>query len=151
MRFTGQNDLAMDVLQETFVYLARKLAAGPMVLTARLTTFLFPVVKNLSIKILQKSRRMGSSLEEMPDSALPQASDADPSIAARQAELETLVDSLPDHQKQVLLMRFVDDLTLGEIALLLKIPVGTVKSRLHLAIAALKRDPAIERYFLPPS
>jgi RNA polymerase sigma-70 factor (ECF subfamily) len=47
----------------------------------------------------------------------------------------------------VVVLRFVDDLSLEEIGEALSIPLGTVKSRLHNAIAALRKDPAIQRYF----
>jgi len=46
-RFTGDNDLALDVLQETFLYFLKKFPG--FVLTAALNDFLYPVVKNLSI------------------------------------------------------------------------------------------------------
>jgi DNA-directed RNA polymerase specialized sigma24 family protein len=42
-------------------------------------------------------------------------------------------------------MRAVDGMSTAEIALALGIPEGTVKSRLHHAIAALKADPALRR------
>jgi len=45
-------------------------------------------------------------------------------------------------------MRFVDDMTLAEIALALEIPEGTVKSRLHNALATLHDNPRARRYFV---
>jgi RNA polymerase sigma-70 factor (ECF subfamily) len=50
-------------------------------------------------------------------------------------------------RRQVMLLRFVDDLTIDEIAAAMAIPAGTVKSRLHHAIAALRQDPRIRKYF----
>ena len=47
----------------------------------------------------------------------------------------------PPGQREALTLRFVDGMTLGEIAQVLDIPLGTVKSRLHLGIAALKSSP----------
>jgi RNA polymerase sigma-70 factor (ECF subfamily) len=44
-------------------------------------------------------------------------------------------------------MRFLDEMTLREIAEALAIPVGTVKSRLHHALATLRDDPNTRRYF----
>ena len=54
---------------------------------------------------------------------------------------------LPEAQREVLLMRFVDGLTLAEIAEALAIPLGTVKSRLHNALRALRDDPRVREYF----
>ena len=55
---------------------------------------------------------------------------------------------IPAMHREVLLMRFVDDLKLEEIAKALSIPLGTVKSRLHNGISLLREDPRSRRYFL---
>ena len=47
------------------------------------------------------------------------------------------------------MLRFVEDLSLEEIAAALEIPLGTVKSRLHLAIKQLREDPKIRDLFAP--
>jgi RNA polymerase sigma-70 factor (ECF subfamily) len=49
----------------------------------------------------------------------------------------------------VLTLRFVDDLSLAEIALALDVPLGTVKSRLHLALKELREDSGIKDLFEP--
>ncbi|MFC8824874.1 RNA polymerase sigma factor [Streptomyces sp. NPDC057137] len=48
------------------------------------------------------------------------------------------LDGLPTAQRQVLTLRYYADLTVRDIALLLDIPEGTVKSRLHTAVAAMR-------------
>ena len=54
---------------------------------------------------------------------------------------------LSDEHREVLLLRFVDGLSLAEIAETLNIPLGTVKSRLHNALAFLRHDPRTRTYF----
>ena len=54
---------------------------------------------------------------------------------------------LPAAQREVLIMRFVDGLSLADIAAALSIPQGTVKSRLHHAIKTLRDDPRTRSYF----
>ena len=54
-RFTGHDDDALDVLQDTFSYVFRKFPGFQ--LTASMTTFLYPVVKNLSIAARRKRHR----------------------------------------------------------------------------------------------
>jgi RNA polymerase sigma-70 factor (ECF subfamily) len=49
--------------------------------------------------------------------------------------------------REVVLMRFVDDMSLQEIAEALDVPLGTVKSRLHHAIEALRNDPRAQEFF----
>ena len=55
-RLTGNSEDALDVLQETFGYLFGKFPG--FVLTARLTTFLYPAVKNIAIAHTQWVRRV---------------------------------------------------------------------------------------------
>ena len=62
-------------------------------------------------------------------------------------QLGAVVSALATEQQDVLLLRFVDDLSLEEIGTTLGIPTGTVKSRLHNALAALRRDPRTKKYF----
>jgi RNA polymerase sigma-70 factor (ECF subfamily) len=131
----------MDVVQETFAYLYRKFPGFR--LTANMTTFLYPVVRNLSLAIRRKRRRVPVTYESILDVPAPQVE----SVDARVAELAAVLGSLPSGQREVVLLRFVDGLTIDEIAATLKEPAGTVKSRLHHAIRALRQDPRISRYF----
>jgi RNA polymerase sigma-70 factor (ECF subfamily) len=138
-RFTGTDDDALDVLQETFSYLFRKFPGFS--LSAKMTTFLYPVVRNLSIAVRKKRGR------ERDEEAI-----VDPPVAPSEqptdhSDLATLMQALPDGQREVLLMRFVDGMSMQEIADALSIPPGTVKSRLHNALNALKSDERVSRYF----
>lgn len=141
-RFTGSRDDALDVLQETFAYLFGKFPG--FILSARMTTFLFPVVKNLSIAAKRKRGRFVSD-ETVSD---PSASD-ELNLETSRQELSAVLAQLPEAHREALLMRFVDDMSLAEIATALGIPEGTVKSRLHNAIAALKQDERVKAYFDP--
>lgn len=141
MRFTGNRDDALDVLQETFAYFFRKFPG--FVLTARLSTFLYPVVKNLSIAHRRRRERLGTDRSIVDPVAMPETSGT-----AQRDELVMILGGLPEPQREVLLMRFVDDMSLLEIAEALGIPEGTVKSRIHNAIASLRVDPRVKDYFL---
>jgi len=140
-RLTGNSEDALDVLQETFGYLFGKFPG--FVLTARLTTFLYPAVRNLAIAHRRKRERLTG--HELP-SDLPGRSHPDAPDQTRE-ELATVLAALPESHREVLLMRFVDDMTLAEIAAAVGIPEGTVKSRLHNAIATLRQDPRVKNYF----
>lgn len=138
-RFTGDPDLALDVLQETFIYLLSKFPGFK--LTSRLTTFLYPAVKNISIAARRKSARFTAARQ--PFDTLPAPA------PAQQNELTTVISALPETHREVVLMRFVDALSLEEIATALAIPLGTVKSRLHNALATLRADPRVRQFFEP--
>jgi RNA polymerase sigma-70 factor, ECF subfamily len=133
-RLTGNRDDALDVLQETFAYFHRKFPG--FVLSCRLTTFLYPVVKNLSIAARRKRRRFIGSDEAMD---LVPAPPGDADAPEHMEQLSAALMSLPGIHREVLLMRFIDDMPLEEIAAALGIPLGTVKSRLHNAIEAVRK------------
>jgi len=141
-RFTGNQQDALDVLQETFTYLLGKFPG--FALTASMTTFLYPVVKHLSIAVRNKSHRFTSDEEILSELPAPASKETD----RCRSELATVLTVLPDEQREVLLMRFVDDMTLQEIATALNIPIGTVKSRLHHALQRLRHDRRTRDYFL---
>jgi RNA polymerase sigma-70 factor (ECF subfamily) len=137
-RFARDRELALDALQETFAYLLSKFppSGEGLALTARLQTFLYPVAKNCAISALRKSDRFATH-DIVPDElAAPAAAESDP--------LDAVLSGLSAERREVLTLRFVDDLTLAEIAVVLDIPLGTVKSRLHLAIRELRDDPRIK-------
>ena len=142
-RFTGHDEDALDVLQDAFGYVFRKFPGFQ--LTASMTTFLYPVVKNLSIAARRKRTRQAQLPEDASacDPVAPTARDPN----ASRAELSAVLAGLPEGQREVLLMRFVDDFSLAEIGEALGIPEGTVKSRLHNAIATLRADERTARYF----
>lgn len=135
-RFCGHHDDAMDVLQETFAYFVRKFPG--FVLTAQMTTFLYPAVRNLSIAARKKRHRATSSEENFDLFAEREAEDS-----LQRDEFSDLLKSLSDNHREILLMRFVDDMTQPEIADALGIALGTVKSRLHHAVQAVKNSPVV--------
>ena len=138
-RFTGSHHDALDVLQDTFAYLLRKLPGFR--LTASMTTFLYPVVKHLSIDMCRRRKRYVSQ-EEVPDAEAPEA------VTTGREELAAVMRALSEEHREVVLMRFVEGMSLEEIAGALKIPTGTVKSRLHNALRTLRNDPRTRDYFL---
>ena len=122
MRFCRNHDDAMDVLQETFLYLHKKLPE--LKLRAQMKTFLYPAVKHLSLR--RREKRL-ASLDFEP-TARPASDD----------DIEGMIGDLPNEQREVVLMRFADGLALQEIADALEVPLGTVKSRLHTALNVLR-------------
>jgi RNA polymerase sigma-70 factor (ECF subfamily) len=138
-RFTGDEADALDVLQDTFTYLLEKFPGFR--LTAKMTTFLYPVVKHTAIRRRSHRRRTVSADDVLEHMQAP------PRPAGRE-ELAAVLANLPLGQREVVLMRFVDEMSLKEIAGALDIPLGTVKSRLHYALKTLREDDRTRAYFL---
>ena len=146
LRFGADRDAAVDVLQETFLYLLKKFppSGEGLVLTAQLRSLLYPVAKNLTLSSLRQRARLDDSEDFDPD-RLPAPGAADP--AERDpARLSSALARLSPERREVLLLRFVDDMSLQGIADTLSIPLGTVKSRLHLAVRELRDSPEIKDF-----
>lgn len=140
-RLTRHREDALDVLQETFAYFFGKFPGFR--LTAKLTTFLYPAIRNLSLARVRERRRTTPAADLGADLVVP----VEESAPAAASDLEALLAGLNEGERAVLVLRFVDGLALKEIAEALDIPLGTVKSRLHNALAALRNDPRARKYF----
>jgi RNA polymerase sigma-70 factor (ECF subfamily) len=141
-RFTGDSDASLDVMQETFLYLLRKFPGFR--LTANLKTFLYPAVRHLAIAARRKAARYqatAAEMEQLGHAPAPPAADAETD------DLRIVLTALPEEQREVLLLRFVDGLSLAEIAEAMDIPLGTVKSRLHNALEILRQDEHTRNFF----
>ena len=121
------------------MYLVRK--TPNLELTARLTTLLYPTVKHLAFRARQKAERFDGDDDVLARLPAPRREEW------AVDDLRDLLGGLSDGHREVVLMRFVDGMTLAEIAAALAIPAGTVKSRLHHAIRALRDDPSVAAYF----
>jgi RNA polymerase sigma-70 factor (ECF subfamily) len=143
-RFTGNREAALDVLQETFLYLVRKVPGFQ--LTCRLRTFLYPVVRSLSISFLRRAARH-ASLDEMTEGGTLAEPTAPASADTEPSDLGGVLRDLGEAHREVVLLRFVEGFDLQEIAQALDLPVGTVKSRLHHALNRLRRNPRTRAFF----
>jgi RNA polymerase sigma-70 factor, ECF subfamily len=136
-RLTGNHHDAADVLQETFIYLLKK--SPDFKLTSSMTTLLYPVVRHLCFNIVTKEKLR----KTMADSSIVHR----PSSIGYE-ELQAVLANIPQDQREVLLMRFVDDMTIPEIAEALNEPASTVKSRLYRALELVRTDARTQNYFL---
>jgi RNA polymerase sigma-70 factor, ECF subfamily len=140
-RFTGDSDAALDVMQETFLYFLKKFPGFR--LTANLKTFLYPAVRNLSISARRKAQRYQATeaqLEEIENTASEETT-------VTTSELQVVLAGLSEEHRETILLRFVDGLSLAEMAEAMEIPLGTVKSRLHIALETLRNDKRTREYF----
>ena len=142
LRFTPDIDTALDVLQDTFVQLLRRFPPTDegITLNARLTTLLYPIAKNTAITAVRKAGRF-----PVADDVTPEDVPAPP--GRDDGDLGRVLANLPPGQRETLTLRFVDGMSLDEIAQALGIPEGTVKSRLHGGIANLRASTLLKDFF----
>lgn len=140
--------LAEEVAQETMVVLWRRAASFDPA-RAQLTTWLFTIARNLRID--HHRRSASGSLgapedwdpEQQPDDA-HLAPDALLHAARLERGVQKALAELPPEQAQLLRLSFYDEHPHSRIAQDLGIPLGTVKSRIRLAVRQLRRT--LERY-----
>ncbi len=148
-RYLGDKSLADDVFQNTFlqVHLKRGLyESGRPV-----RPWLYSIATHQAVDALRKAGRhptvsldLRSSSSESDPSALVDllVSDTPGPLSNLQGEerkvwVRQAIESLPEGLRQTLILAYFEDLKYREIADVLRIPVGTVKSRLHAALSKL--------------
>jgi RNA polymerase sigma-70 factor (ECF subfamily) len=134
-RFSPDEAAAWDATHDAFAWLLKKLPT--LRLDGRLGSLLYPVVKNAAAtagrRNIMRLRHEDAAASSRPEPVGTERHNSEASLA-----LQTALRSLPEPQRETLLMRAVDGMSMDEIALALGIPAGTVKSRLHHAREALK-------------
>ncbi|HEX8138637.1 MAG TPA: sigma-70 family RNA polymerase sigma factor [Pyrinomonadaceae bacterium] len=140
-RLTGSVSVAEDVTHDCFLSLIRSPARFDPARAVTLRTYLYAAARNLSLKHLRPS---GSSvgLDELTEEpAGPEASQPLRQLLDEElsAEVRRAVESLPPLQREALILFEYEELTLAEVALVVGVETGVVKSRLHRARRNLRQ------------
>jgi RNA polymerase sigma factor (sigma-70 family) len=141
LRILGDADEAADVCQDTFLAALRKLSTFRG--DSAFTTWLHRVAVNACYDSLRRKRRrpmlqiVRDEDDERPETSLPAPDHADEVVFS--VDVARAMQEVPEEFRVVLVMADVQDLPYEEIARVLEIPVGTVKSRVFRGRAALGR------------
>jgi RNA polymerase sigma-70 factor (ECF subfamily) len=118
-----------------------------------LAPWLYRVTANLCYTQIARQNRWLTALEDVIENIAAPPSRTCPERQAEQGELQTVVqqaiDLLNPNQRIVIVLYYLADLSLKEIAYVLEIPEGTVKSRLHYGRENLRRR-LVKSRKLPP-
>jgi len=133
---------ARDVAQDVFVRVYRRMETAPG--AERFWPWLCRVTRNLCLDRMRRRKARPPAEDVLVDEGLPLASDAHtPEEAYEDASRRDLVrramDTLGELSREVLTLREISGLKESEVAAMLEIPVGTVKSRLNRARVELAR------------
>jgi RNA polymerase sigma-70 factor, ECF subfamily len=138
LRCGADAETAEEIAQETMIAVWRKahlFAASK----GSVSTWIYTIARNLRIDRIRRQhvwQAYGNGLPELAsEDELPEAR-----LAREQEEASVLaaLDTLPLEQRQVIQLAFVDGLSHSQIAQRLRLPLGTVKSRVRLAYQKLR-------------
>lgn len=151
-RFLGSRAAAEDVFQDTFLQI--HLRAERFETDRQLKPWLFTIAANKARDYLRRNKRHPNVSLDAPtpqgggsngsgggvsfvDLMQVQATQPDESLTAQEKQqmVRQVIEGLPDHQREVLLLAYFNQLAYKDMADVLDIPLGTVKSRLHAAVA----------------
>ncbi len=130
---------SLDLVQETFIAAVKHI--GGLREDGKFGSWLFGIAHQ---KVIQFWRKRGGKeilFDEVPESPDEFENSPDDLIIRREQEIEfmNLLNQLPLPQRSVLLLHFVEDFSLEEIARITETQLGTVKSRLHYAKKSLRK------------
>ncbi len=151
-RFLNRHDLIEDVFQETFLQLFTSRDSFD---TSRpLRPWLFTIAANKAKDALRKQRRtaaipIGTIMEPEDmsfddvlntltfDSTMPYEELEKSEIASQVREV---IATMPDNLREILILAYFNKFSYKQMAQILSIPMGTVKSRLHAAVGRFAKD-----------
>jgi RNA polymerase sigma-70 factor (ECF subfamily) len=126
---TGSASLAEDIVQEVFLALMRDLDRYDSS-RAALRTYLFGIARNLSRYKLRGLRRL-LPLDDADEAATTEDPAAALSATDETRHLRRCVRGLPARYREVIVLCDLQELDYAETAVVLNVPIGTVRSRLH--------------------
>ena len=147
VRFLGDRAAAEDVFQETFLQVHQ--SADQFDPTRRFRPWLFTIAANKARDLMRSQARrptnpLQASISPGNEESgqfidLMESAAAAPGARLEKEELQRLVHStvmeMPDHLREILLLSYFHQFPYKQISEILNIPLGTVKSRLHAAVA----------------
>jgi len=140
----GSAEDAQDVAQDAFVNAFEKLASFKG--QAAFYSWLFRIALNAAISAKRKTRRMRASVEARREATGLEPTDDDPSnepshamhVTDRQRLVRQALSELSDEFRTALVLKEMDGMSYEEIATVVDVPLGTVRSRIHRARLELR-------------
>ncbi|HEV7241600.1 MAG TPA: RNA polymerase sigma factor [Thermoanaerobaculia bacterium] len=129
-RVVGERALAEDVVQETLIAIVRKIAW--LSDASLFLAWAFRIASREAFRVLKK-RRISEPVDEIA------FEDAPPDPWQRERLLESL-DRLSPASRAVITLHYLEEMPLSEVAAVLDLTLGTVKSRLSYGLARLRKE-----------
>lgn len=135
-RTVGRSELARDIVQETWLGVIRGLKA--LVDPSSFPAWIYGIAHRKcidAIRVKQRWRKLTDQVQREVGVAVDSAT----SVTGETLDLATAIGRLNDEQRSVVALFYGEDLSVVEIAEILSVPAGTVKSRLFHARETLKK------------
>jgi RNA polymerase sigma-70 factor, ECF subfamily len=144
MKGGADAEAAQEIAQEALIMVWRKAASFDRT-RASAATWIYTIARNKRIDLLRRTGRAPIETEDWLTVYTAKEADADQSVLSGQTynRMKELMEDLSPDQRTVLQKAFFEDKTHTAIAEELGLPLGTVKSRIRLALARLRE--AMER------
>ena len=144
LHLLGSTEDAQDAAQEAFVNAFEKL--GSFRGQSQFYSWLFRIAFNTAVSSKRKSRRMSVSLEARRDASGLEPSDGNPTsepsyamdVSDRQRLVQQALSELCEEFRTALVLKEMDGMSYEEIADVVNVPLGTVRSRIHRARLELR-------------
>lgn len=144
-RLVGEREESQDIAQEAFVRVFRR--KGLYRPPGRFSTWIYTIALNLArtrlrrralrrfVSLSRSARRFAPEFDLPDDAARPDEAAEATMVGER---IQHALDELPSRLREAVVLRDVQDLTYEEISAVLRVPVGTVKSRINRARVRLQ-------------
>jgi RNA polymerase sigma-70 factor, ECF subfamily len=139
MRKGATSEQAEDLVQETMIAVWSK---AQMYVADRgsVTTWIFTIARNLRIDRLRREKTsLYSDIDDYDAESLDVQQDDALSRLQEDGYVAKALAQIPEEQRELLILSYVEDLPQSEIAARLQIPLGTVKSRMRLAYRRMRK------------
>jgi RNA polymerase sigma-70 factor (ECF subfamily) len=145
LAITGDRETAGDLLQDVFLRLYR--FADRIDPTRPLEPWLYRMTANLAYTWVKRNQRWIQPLDDLADWLMGGGWNGPYDQAEKRDEwdqVQRAILALPLQQRVVVVLYYLNDLSLQEVADILDVPLGTVKSRLHYGRETLKKHLGID-------
>ena len=130
--YLRNRDAAEDVTQDVFIKIWRALPSYDG--RASMSTWIYAITRNTSLSALRARRSHASLSDPEVMAEVDTAADSTSAEAAADAgALRRLVNQLPEKQRQVVMLFYMQEQSHEEVSAMLAMPIGTVKTLLHRA------------------
>lgn len=141
----GNRDISDDIFQDTFIKVIKTLKANTYNEEGKFLPWVMRIAHNLTIDYFRHAKKMPFQRETDEYSIFNFMSDSSLTIEGQiiegqiEADVQKLIESLPEDQQEVLKLRYYDDLSFKEIADLTGVSINTALGRMRYAVINLRK------------